>query len=84
MRRVEVFRWLYFDPSAKVLRLTRQHMTREEAAMRLPEAKPDLKTREVRYVNEHPEEPGTSEARDQWFDAQRKASFAPQAVPRDQ
>ena len=41
MRRVEAFRWLYFDQSAKVLRLTRHHMTREEAAMRLPEAKPD-------------------------------------------
>ena len=64
MRRVEAFRWLYFDQSAKALRLTRHHMTRDEAAMRLPEAKPDLKTREVRYVEERPEELGTSEARD--------------------
>ena len=64
MRRVEAFRWLYFDQSAKVLRLTRHHMTREEAAMRLPEAKPDLKTREVRYVEERPEQPGTREVRD--------------------
>ena len=64
MRRVEAFRWLYFDESAKVLRLTRQHMTREDAAMRLREAKPDLKTREVRYVEERPEQPGTRKARD--------------------
>ena len=52
MRRIEAFRWLYFDPAANALRLTRNHMTREEAAMRLPGAKPDLQTREVRYVKE--------------------------------
>jgi hypothetical protein len=64
MRRVEAFRWLYFDEGAKVLRLTRQHMTREEAAMRLPEAKPDLKTREVRYVKEPSDETSTGCAQD--------------------
>ena len=56
MRRVEAFRWLYFDSSTKALRLTRNHMTREEAALRLPDAKPDLKTREVRYVKEGAED----------------------------
>ena len=63
MRRVDAFRWLYFDHGSKVLRLTRSHMTHEEAAMRLPDAKPDLKTREVRYVEECPEEPDTSGSR---------------------
>ena len=43
---------LYFDHSVNALRLTRNHMTREEAALRLAEAKPDLKTREVRYIEE--------------------------------
>jgi hypothetical protein len=38
MRRIEAFRWLYLDHSANTLRITRNAMTREEAAVRLPDA----------------------------------------------
>ena len=58
MRRVEAFRWLYFDPAVNALCLTRNHMTREEAAVRLPGAKPDLTTREVRYVKDGSDDKG--------------------------
>jgi len=44
VRRVEAFRWLYFEHGANALRLTRNPMTRE--------------TREVRYVKEGSDDKG--------------------------
>jgi hypothetical protein len=48
VRRVEVFRWKFYDAMLRMERLTPVHLTRAEAEQRFPGATPDLTTREVR------------------------------------
>ena len=52
MKKVEAFRWKFYDAMLRKERLSTLHMTREEAGQRLPGAVADLTTREVRYVPE--------------------------------
>jgi hypothetical protein len=56
MKKVEAFRWKFYDAMIRRERLTTLHLTREEAAVRFPGSVPDLTTREVRYLPEHPGE----------------------------
>ena len=56
MKRVEAFRWKFYDAMLRAERLSTFHMTREEAEQRFPGAVPDLSTREVRYLPEHPDD----------------------------
>ena len=56
MKKVEAFRWKFYDAMLRKERLSTLHMTREEAGHRLPGAVADLTTREVRYVPENPED----------------------------
>jgi hypothetical protein len=52
MKKVEAFRWKFYDAMLKAERLSTFHITREEAKQRFPGAVPDLSTREMRYVAE--------------------------------
>jgi len=56
MKRVEVFRWKFYDAMIRETRLTSLHHPQEEAERRFPGSIPDLTTREIRYVPEHPDE----------------------------
>jgi len=56
MKTVEAFRWKFYDAMIRETRLTSLHLTREEAERRFPGSVPDLTTREVRYVPEHPDD----------------------------
>ena len=50
-KKVEAFRWKFYDTMLRTERLTSDHMTRAEAAQRYPTATAELRTREVRYVD---------------------------------
>ena len=54
MKKVEAFRWKFYDGMLRAERLTTLHLTREEAKQRFPGAVPDLTTRTMRYLPEHP------------------------------
>ena len=56
MKKVEAFRWKFYDAMLRTERLSSLHLTREEAAQRFPGAVPDLSTREVRYMPEGPDD----------------------------
>jgi len=59
----EFFRWWITDERPGKRRLTRYAMTRGEAAERFPEgAEPDLRTREVRMLDEPGELHGNTKA----------------------
>ena len=62
MKKVEAFRWKFYDAMLRAERLSSLHLTPEEAAQRFPGAVADLTTREVRYVPEGPDDSRPSAA----------------------